>query len=62
MSMPRHELVELAGICARNAQIATSEELARELRKMAREYRQKAAELDSGRFPDIGALPLDIGV
>jgi len=49
-------------ICARNAQIATSEELARELRKMAREYRQKAAELDSGRFPDIGALPLDIGV
>jgi len=29
---------------------------------MAREYRQKAAELDSGRFPDIGALPLDIGV
>ena len=57
MSMPRHELVELAGICARNAQIATSEEVARELWKMAREYRQKAADLDHGRHPDTGALP-----
>jgi hypothetical protein len=41
----RHELVELARICARNAEIATSKEVAHELSKMAREYRQKAAEL-----------------
>jgi len=55
MWMPRHELVELAEICARNAQIATSKEVARELWKMAHEYRQKAADLDHGRHP--GALP-----
>jgi hypothetical protein len=53
--MPRHELVELAQICARNAQIATSKEVALELWKMAREYRQKAADLDRGRHPHIGA-------
>lgn len=53
--MPRHELVELAGICARNAQIATSKEVARELWKMAREYRQKAADLDHEVHSEIGA-------
>ena len=53
MSMPRHELVDLARICAKNAQIATTKEVARELWKMAQEYRQKVADLDHGRHPDI---------
>jgi len=57
MSMPRHELVELAGICARNAQLATSTEVSRELWKMAREYRQKAADVDHGVHSEIGATP-----
>ena len=41
-------------MCAWNGDIATLEEVARELWKMAHEYRQKAAELDSGRLPYIG--------
>lgn len=45
----RLDLVELARICAKNAHTATSNDVARELWKVVREYRQKAADLDSGR-------------
>ena len=55
LTMPRHELVELANMCARNAQMATSEDVARELWKMGREYRQKAVDLDHGTIGDQGA-------
>ena len=55
--MTRLDLVELARICARNAHTATSIDVARELWKMAREYRQKAAGLDSGRLVEIGVPP-----
>jgi hypothetical protein len=57
MSIPRHELADLARICAKNAQTATSKEVASELWKMAREYRQKATELGHDRHPDVGAPP-----
>jgi hypothetical protein len=39
------ELVELARLCWRQAQLTQTEGAARELRKMALEYRQKAAHL-----------------
>jgi hypothetical protein len=44
------ELVELARLCWRQAQLAQTEGAARELRKMALEYQQKAAKLDSGEL------------
>jgi hypothetical protein len=45
------ELLELARLCWRQAQLAQTEGVARELHKMALEYRQKAAKLDSGKLP-----------
>jgi hypothetical protein len=57
--MPTHaELVELAKICAFNARAANEARVALELWRMAREYQEKAAELNSGKLPDIGASPL----
>jgi hypothetical protein len=35
------ELVELAGLCSHNSRIATSREVATELRRMAKEYQPK---------------------
>ena len=49
------ELKELAVMCAYNAWIATSTEVATELWNMAREYQGKAAEI--GELPDIGDTP-----
>jgi hypothetical protein len=51
------DLVELAGLCAGNARIAHSREVAIELWKMAREYQKKAAKLNGGKLPDIGKPP-----
>jgi hypothetical protein len=48
------ELVELARICAKNAHVSTTVEVARELWKMANEYRAKAMAL--------GGEPVDIGL
>ena len=47
-----NELVELASLCARNARIATSKDVADELRRMAEEYRDQAARL--GEVPELG--------
>jgi hypothetical protein len=51
------ELVDLAQICAFNARAATDPRVAEELWKMALEYQTKAAKMDSGHKPDIGAPP-----
>jgi hypothetical protein len=51
--MPIYEdLVELARMCARNARIMTSRDVADELWRMAKEYQAQAAEM--GDFPEIG--------
>jgi hypothetical protein len=49
------DLVELARMCARNAQITTSRDVADELWRMAKEYQAQAAEM--GDFPEIGNEP-----
>ena len=54
------KMVELAQICANNARIASTKEIAAVLWRMAREYREKAAELDGGKRPDIGRPPGEI--
>ena len=51
------ELAELARMCANNARIANCKEVADALWKMATEYAEKAAKLDSGVLPDIGKPP-----
>ena len=52
--MPTYdELVELARMCWREAH-RSRDDVARELRRMARQYQQQAAKLDSGKLPDIG--------
>ena len=47
------DLVELARMCARNARITTSRDVADELWRMA--YQAQAAEM--GDFPEIGDEP-----
>jgi hypothetical protein len=58
--MPQHydHLVELARICSRQASLAQTEDVARTLRRMAREYVQEAAKLDDGKIPDVGLVCL----
>ena len=52
--MPTYdELVELARMCWREAH-RSSDDVAGELRRMARQYQQQAAGLDGGKLPDIG--------
>ena len=48
------ELVELARMCWRQSRLAHAQDVAHELRRMAHEYQQQAAKLDSGRLPDLG--------
>jgi hypothetical protein len=55
------DLVDLVRICAKNAYIANSNEVAAVLWKMAVEYRDKAAKLDSRTVPDIGEPPPWLG-
>jgi len=55
------DLVRLARICANNAHIASTPEVARALWKMATEYRAKAMAVDSGKPFDIGPAPPDLG-
>jgi hypothetical protein len=43
------DLAELARICAKNAHIASSKEVATKLWELATEYRDKATKLDGGR-------------
>jgi hypothetical protein len=53
-----NDLVELARICSRQAKLVQKEQVARTLRRMAREYVQEAAKLDGGKIPDIGLVCL----
>jgi hypothetical protein len=50
-------VLELAHICAKNAHLSTTPDVARELWKMAKEYQRKAATMDNGKLPDIGPPP-----
>jgi hypothetical protein len=50
------ELVELAKMCAHQARVTMAKDVADELRRMAREYQQRAADLNSGKMPDIGQV------
>jgi hypothetical protein len=58
--MPQHydNLVDLARICSQQASVAQNEDVARTLRRMAREYVQEAAKLDDGKIPDVGLVCL----
>jgi hypothetical protein len=48
------ELVELARMCRRQARMAQTNGVAPALLRMAHEYQQRAAKLDSGKLPEIG--------
>jgi replication-associated recombination protein RarA len=48
------DLVELASICLRQARAAKSRAVAAELRRMAKEYQKRAAELVPGKLRDMG--------
>ena len=48
------DLVQLARICWRQSHVTQAQDVARELRRMAREYQQQAAKLDGGRLPYFG--------
>jgi hypothetical protein len=56
-AMDYDALSELARICAKNAHLASSKEVAVHLWKMAVEYCNKAARLNGGKRPDIGDPP-----
>ena len=51
--MTYDELIELARMCLRQSALAQTEDVARELRRMARECQDKAAKLGNGQLPDI---------
>ena len=53
------ELVELARMCWRQARLAQTKGVAPELLRMAHEYQQRAAKLDSGKLPEIGEPKTD---
>ena len=53
--MPSYsDMVELAKICVRQARVSTNPEVVRELRRLAKEYQKRAADLDGGKLPKIG--------
>jgi hypothetical protein len=52
----RRELIELAELCADQARLAQNEDVARELWRMAREFQQKAAQLDGSKLANIDPL------
>jgi hypothetical protein len=55
------DLIEMARICASQARLTTSQEVARALWTMASEYHerahQRASKLNNGKVPDIGDPP-----
>ena len=51
------DLAELAKRCAAQARLTTSRDVAGALWKMATDYQERAAKLDSGQLPDIGEPP-----
>jgi hypothetical protein len=48
------DLVELARICVEHARAAKNFEVPAELKHIAKEYQQRAAELNGGELPYIG--------
>lgn len=53
------DFADLAQMCWRHSHLAQTEGVARELRRMALEYQQAAAKLDSGNLPPIGNPEID---
>lgn len=51
------DLEELAKVCAAQARLTQSRDVAASLWKMARDYQERAAKLDGGKLPDIGEPP-----
>jgi hypothetical protein len=51
------EAASLARFCANQARIATVQTLADEMWRLALQYQQEAARLDSGNIPAIGEKP-----
>ncbi len=47
-------LIDMARTCLAQAGATTRRRASDELRRMAKEYQLRAAELDHGRLPDIG--------
>jgi hypothetical protein len=52
-----NEALELAMMCARNARISSTKQVARELWKMAQEYQAEAGKLDNYSMPVLGDPP-----
>jgi hypothetical protein len=48
------DFVDLARICMGNAQETASPFVREELRRVAKGYQVRAAQMDGGKFPDIG--------
>ncbi|MGP0089611.1 MAG: hypothetical protein ACLPKB_06585 [Xanthobacteraceae bacterium] len=48
------DLVNLARICIKQAREATDQPVSARLMLLAKEYQERAAELDKGKLPDIG--------
>jgi hypothetical protein len=55
--MRTYGLVARARICARQSHVTTSALVAAELWHMAKEYQEKAAQLDEGKMSVIGEDP-----
>jgi hypothetical protein len=51
------DFAELARVCAAQARLTNSRDVAQALWKMANGYQERAAQRDSGQLPDIGAPP-----
>ena len=54
------DFAELAKLCAAQARLTTSQDVAHALWKMATDYQQRAAKIDSGRLPEIGDPPVSL--
>ena len=54
MQTTYNDLVELARICIEQARATTARDVARELRRMAKEYQKRAAQMNGGQLPHIG--------
>jgi hypothetical protein len=51
------DFVEWAKLCAAQARLTNSRDVAHALWKMAKDYQQRAAQANSGQLPDIGEAP-----
>lgn len=51
------DLLHLARICRKQAEVASSESVADELRRMASEYLRRAGDLNGGVVPELGPEP-----